>query len=350
MTINKQNLPTTHITEIVLPGLVEPTGLQINQRPLPAPAKGEALIQMEATGVSFAEQQMRRGKYPAQPAFPFVPGYDLVGTVRAVGPEVSESLIGTRVAAVIKVGGWATHVVLPANALIPVPEALDPALVETVLVNGVTAWQMLYRKAHVQPGQTILVHGANGGVGTVLCQIALHGGIRVIGTASPRHHEALRAIGVAPVDYNASDLASRVAELAPEGVNAVFDHLGLTSARESFKMLAPGGSLIAYGNAAAMKGATSPFVVFLQFIWQITLWDLLPNSHSATFYNFWGGSRIAPRAFRSRMHEDLTALLDLLGKGAINPPIAARFPLTEASAAMTLAESRTVQGKVVLVP
>ena len=113
MTINKQNLPTTHITEIVLPGLVEPTGLQINQRPLPAPAKGEALIQMEATGVSFAEQQMRRGKYPAQPAFPFVPGYDLVGTVRAVGPEVSESLIGTRVAAVIKVGGWATHVVLP---------------------------------------------------------------------------------------------------------------------------------------------------------------------------------------------------------------------------------------------
>jgi len=209
---------------------------------------------------------------------------------------------------------------------------------------------MLYRKAHVQPGQTILVHGANGGVGTVLCQIALHGGIRVIGTASPRHHEALRAIGVAPVDYNASDLASRVAELAPEGVNAVFDHLGLTSARESFKMLAPGGSLIAYGNAAAMKGATSPFVVFLQFIWQITLWDLLPNSHSATFYNFWGGSRIAPRAFRSRMHEDLTALLDLLGKGAINPPIAARFPLTEASAAMTLAESRTVQGKVVLVP
>ncbi len=172
----------------------------------------------------------------------------------------------------------------------------------------------------------------------------------MIGTASPKHHEALQEIGVEPVDYDASDLENRVMRLAPEGVNAVFDHLGLASARESFKMLAPGGSLIAYGNAAAMKGAESPFIVFLKFIWQITLWDLLPNSRSATFYNFWGGSRIAPETFRKHMHEDLTVLLDLLVKAAINPPIAARFPLTEASAAMVLAESRTVQGKVVLVP
>ena len=350
MTIDNQNASSTQITVIILPGLVEPTGLQIKQRTLPAPAKGEALIRMEATGVSFAEQQMRRGKYPAQPAFPFVPGYDLVGIVCAVGVGVSESIIGTRVAVVTKVGGWATHVVLPASTLIPVPEALDPALVETVLVNGITAWQMLHRKAHVKTGQTILVHGANGGVGTILCQIALHAGIRVIGTASPRHHEALRALGVEPIDYNDPALAKLVLERAPGGVDAVFDHLGLSSARESFKALAPGGSLIAYGNAAAMNAAESPFTIFLKFICQIMVWDLLPNSRSATFYNFWGGSRIAPKAFRSRMHEDLTALMGLLVKGAINPPVAAQLPLIEASAAMILAESRTVQGKVVLIP
>jgi NADPH:quinone reductase-like Zn-dependent oxidoreductase len=350
MNSEHQDSPSLQITEVVLPGLVEPAGLQIKQRTLPAPAEGEALIQMEATGISFAEQQMRRGKYPGQPAFPFVPGYDLVGTVRAVGAGVSPTLIGTRVAVMTKAGGWASHVVRPANALIPVPGTLDPALIETILVSGVTAWQMLYRKAKVKPGQTILVHGANGGVGTVLSQVAVHGGIRVLGTASPRHHEALRAMGVEPIDYNDTGLVQRVAELTPQGAHAVFDHLGIASARESFKMLAPGGSLIAYGNAAAMHEAESPFTVFAKFIAQIALWNLLPNSRSASFYNFWEGSRIGPKEFRKRMNEDLAALIDLLMQGVINPPIAARFPLTEASAAMTLAESRTVQGKVVLTP
>lgn len=350
MTTNMQPAAITQITEIVLPGLVEPSGLQIRHSSVPAPGTGQVLVQVEASGVSFAEQAMRRGRYPGQPAFPFVPGYDLVGTVTTVGPGVPEDLIGTRVAAVIKTGSWATHVLLEAGTLVPVPAALDPALVETVLVNGVTAWQMLYRKANIKAGQTILVHGANGGVGTVLSQIAVYGGIRVIGLAAPRHHDSLRALGVEPMDYNAQDLAKRVAALAPEGVNAAFDHLGLASARRSFSLLAPGGSLIAYGNAAILNGPGSMVQAFMKLLSQITLWNVLPNSRHATFYNFWGGSRIAPKAFRSRLREDLTVLWDLLTNGAINPPIAARFPLSEAGAALALAESRTVQGKIVLIP
>jgi len=93
-------------TEIVLPGRVEPEGLLITQRELPAPSAGQALVRVEASGVSFAEQQMRRGKYYDQPPFPFVPGYDLVGTVIAVGTDVDPALIGTRVAALTKIGGW----------------------------------------------------------------------------------------------------------------------------------------------------------------------------------------------------------------------------------------------------
>lgn len=350
MSTHNQTSSTLEVTEIVLPGLVQPEGLQIRHRSLPSPAAGQALIEIDATGVSFAEQQMRRGKYPAQPAFPFVPGYDLVGTVRAVGNGVSTELIGMRVAAVTKIGAWATHILLPADTLVPVSKELDPALVETVLVNGLTAWQMLYRKARVKAGDTILVHGANGGVGRVLSQIALHGGIHVIGTAAPRHHEALRALGVEPVDYNAPDMGERIAALAPQGVNAAFDHLGLRSARMSFRLLARGGSLIAYGNADILKTPESPFKTFLRFLSQITLWNLLPNSRSATFYNFWSGSRMTPKAFSNRLRQDLSSLLDLLANGVIKPPIAARFPLSEISAAMTLAESRTVRGKVVLLP
>ncbi|SMB82793.1 medium chain dehydrogenase/reductase family protein [Deinococcus hopiensis] len=341
---------STLTTEIVMPGLVQPSGLQLRERALPIPVAGQALVQIDASGVSFAEQSMRRGLYPGQPKFPFVPGYDFVGTVRAVGPGIDGHLIGTRVAAVTKTGGWATHTLVPATDLVPVPPALDPALVEAVLVNGVTAWQMLYRQAHVKAGQTILVHGANGGVGTVLSQLALHAGVRVIGTAAPRHHGALQAMGVEPVDYSARDLAARVRNLAPGGVDAAFDHLGLESTHVSFSLLARGGSLIAYGNAAALNGTDSMVSVFVKLMAQLTLWNALPNTHHVAFYNFWAGHSVGRAAFRRRFHQDLLAVLDLLEQGAITPRIAARFPLSEAAAALELAESRTVQGKVVIVP
>ena len=346
---------STSILEIVMPGVTEPAGLQLQQRTLPAPTTGQALVRIDASGVSFAEQAMRKGLYPGQPKFPFVPGYDFVGTVLAVGPGVAQELIGTRVAAVTKTGGWATHTLVPALDLVPVPADLDPALVETVIVNGVTAWQMLYREAQVKAGQTILVHGANGGVGTVLCQLALHAGIRVIGTAASQHHDALRKMGVEPVDYATSDLMARIRALAPGGVAAAFDHLGLESSRLSFGLLAPGGSLISYGTAAGLNDPsraklTTLITVFVQLIGQLTLWNALPNARHASFYNFWAGHTVGLGAFRRRFRDDLTAVLNLLAQGAITPHIAARFPLREASAAMTLAESHTVQGKVVILP
>src|SRR5688572_20371004 len=165
-------------TEVVLPGVVDPGGLQLRTSPIPDPGAGQVLIRMEATGVSFAEQQMRRGRYYDQPPFPFVPGYDLVGVVQAVGAGVPPGLAGQRVAALTKVGGWASHAVIDAADLVPVPAGLDPAEAETVVVNGITAWQMLHRKAGVRSGQTILVHGANGGVGSTLAQLARLAGVR----------------------------------------------------------------------------------------------------------------------------------------------------------------------------
>lgn len=186
-------MATEQLTEIVLPGVVEPDGLRLQTSPVPAPGAGQVVIRMEATGVSFAEQQMRRGRYYDQPPFPFVPGYDLVGTVAAVGFGADTGLLGQRVAALTKVGGWASHVVVDAADAVPVPAGLDPAAAETVVVNGITAWQMLHRKAQVKSGQTILVHGANGGVGSTLAQLGRLAGVRVIGTAAPRHHGRLRA-------------------------------------------------------------------------------------------------------------------------------------------------------------
>ncbi len=350
------------MTEVVLPGPVEPAGLETHRRPLPTPGKGQALIRVEATGVSFAEQSMRRGRYPGQPKFPFTPGYDLVGTVIAVGPDsVADpgadhgadhegTLVGTRVAAVTKTGGWASHAVVAVADLVPVPAGLDPAEVEALLVNGITAYQMLYRSARVESGQTILVHGASGGVGGVLVQLARHNGIRVLGTAAPRNHELLRSYGVEPIDYHDPDLPARVRELAPAGVDAVFDHLGLDSVRTSFPLLKPRGTLVAYGTAARLDDDNSMMVMFLAMLTRIYSWKVLPNKRRATFYNFWAGHTVSLRSFRARQHDDLSAVLQLLREGAITPRIAATFPLAEVSAALQLAESRTTSGKVILLP
>jgi len=339
------------VTEIVLPGIVEPDGLLIRRRPMPSPAAGQALVRVEASGVSFAEQGMRRGRYPGQPTFPFVPGYDLVGTVAAVGPGVDAALVGTRVAALTKTGGWATHAVLAAVDLVAVPAGLGPVEAETVVVNGLTAWGLLHRTARIRRGQTILVHGANGGVGTVLVQLARHAGVRVIGAASPRHHDALRALGVEPVDYADLDaLVARVRELAPGGVDAVFDNIGGATLRASWRLLAPGGTLVSYALAAAAKGSGALIPLFVALLARLAWWNLLPNGHRASFYDVWSGRRLRPARFRARLHDDMGTVLGLLVDGVLTAEVGARFPLTEASEAMRVAESHTVRGKVVLIP
>ena len=342
---------TATLTEIVLPGIVEPDGLVTRQRPVPAPGRGQALVRVDVTGVSYAEGSMRRGRYPGQPKFPFVPGYDLVGTVTATGDRVDPGLVGRRVAAATKVGGWATHAVLDARTLVPVADDVDPAAVETVLVNGITAWQMLHRKARVAAGGTILVHGVNGGVANLVAQLARHAGIRVIGTASARNHDGLREQGVEPVDYRDPNLSARIRELAPEGVDAVFDHLGGASFDRSFGLLRRGGTLVGYGTASQRDDSTAVLAIFAGVLAKFTRWSLTPNGgRSATFYNFWGGSKARPAAFRSRLAQDLTSMVELVRQGVLTPRIATRMPLTDAAKALTLAESGTVSGKVLLIP
>jgi NADPH2:quinone reductase len=343
-------ISTDTVIRIVLPGLVEPDGLQIEHVAPPTAGPGRVVVAVEAAGVSFAEQGMRRGRYPGQPPFPFVPGYDLVGRVTAVGEGVDAALIGRRVAAATKIGAWATSTVVDARDLVPVPEGVEPDAAEAVVVNGITAWQMLVDAARVPEHGTVVVHGASGGVGTVLVQLALARGLRVIGTASLRHHEALRALGVEVVDSRSADPWGAVRRLAPEGVDAVFDHIGIASARRSFELLRSGGVLVAYGTATDKNSDRSVLRVFAEMLSQIVLWNVLPNRRRATFYDFWGGRRLRPVAFRRRQHAALAAVLAAVADGALVPAIAARFPLERAGEALALAESRTVRGKVVLLP
>ncbi|MFF7948890.1 medium chain dehydrogenase/reductase family protein [Streptomyces griseorubiginosus] len=344
-------MSTEELVEIVLPGKVEPEGLRIQRGAVPTAGPGQVVIRMEATGVSFAEQQMRRGRYYDQPPFPFVPGYDLVGTVLSTGEGVAPELAGARVAALVKVGGWASHVVVEAADVVPVPDGIGAAEAETLVVNGITAWQMLHRKARVRAGQTVVVHGANGGVGSVLVQLARAAGAHVIGTASERHHDALRARGVVPVDYRSADLPARIRALAPQGgVHAVFDHVGGRGIVDSWRLLAPGGTLVGYGSAATRDAEGSKQWPVLKLLGRVWLWNALPNRRRAYFYNVWAGKALARNRFRTRLRADLTQVFAAHRRGEISAQIAARLPLAQAADALRLAESGTVVGKVVLTP
>jgi NADPH:quinone reductase-like Zn-dependent oxidoreductase len=326
--------------EIELPGIGEPETLRVRTRELPAAGPDQAVVRVEASGVSFAEQQMRRGKYYDQPKFPFVPGYDLVG--------VDES--GARVAALTKVGGWADRVLLDRADLVPVPDGVSAEAAETVIVNGVTAWRMLHRAAKVKPGETIVVLGAAGGVGTVLVQLARHEGIQVIGTAGPKQQDRLRELGATPIDYRNEDVSARVRELAPNGVAAVFDHVGGPGIDDSWRMLARGGTLVSYGTAATKDVPGNPQIPVLKLLAKLTVWNVLPNRRSATFFNLWKGARLRRDRFRAQLREDLGHVFALLRDGSITPQIAARFPLEQAAEALRFAEAGGNTGKVLILP
>lgn len=338
------------LVEVVLPGKVEPEGLHLRHGVVPTPGPGQVVVRMEATGISFAEQQMRRGRYYDQPPFPFVPGYDLVGTVLASGAGVEPGLAGLRVAALVKVGGWASHVLVDAADVVPVPAGVGAAEAETLVVNGITAWQMLHRKARVRAGQTVLVHGANGGVGSVLVQLARAAGARVIGTASARHHDALRDKGVEPVDYRTDDVPARVRALAPGGVDAVFDHVGGPGIVDSWRLLAPGGTLVSYGSASTRDDEGSGRLPVLKLLGRVWMWNALPNGRHAFFFNVWAGRALSRDRFRARLRADLAQVFAALERGEVTAQIAARLPLAQVADALRLAESGTVAGKVVLTP
>jgi 2-desacetyl-2-hydroxyethyl bacteriochlorophyllide A dehydrogenase len=337
-------------TEIVLPGVGEPETLEVQHRELPAPGTGEVLVRVEASGVSFAETAMRRGRYPGQPRFPFVPGYDLVGSVTTLGPAVTEVTVGQRVAALTKTGGWSDYIVLPAANLVPVPSGLDAAEAETAVVNGATAWQMLHDMAKVRSGQTIVVHGATGGVGVLLVQLARITGARVIGTASPTKHDVVRALGAEPLDYHADDLVAQVRVLAPNGVDAVFDHIGGKSIRNSWRMLGPGGTLVSYSMLSKRDGNESMVMLFILLLGQLYLWNALPNGRHAYFFDVNSGKTRHPQAFHQKLHAALTQVFALLAQGRIQARVASRVPLEQAAEAMRQAESGKMVGKVVLIP
>ncbi|MFF4173880.1 zinc-binding dehydrogenase [Streptomyces sp. NPDC001744] len=314
--------------------------------PRPAPGKDRVLVEVEAAGVSFAEVQMLQHLHPFPPAFPFVPGYDLVGRIVEVGPGVTGWKTGDRIAAMPRQGAWQRFVELPAKTLAAVPATLDAAVAVALVVNGVTAYQMLHRLTRPRPGGTVLVHGASGGVGALLTQLAVHHGLRVIGTASPAKHDAVRELGAEPLDYRTPDLAAAVRALAPEGVQAVFDHIGGRGLDAGWAMLAPGGTLVSFDSSVAGYRPGQWFRPHVPALRRTAA------RFFARLLGLTGGRRMSMYYVKPGpdFNADYAELCRLAEDGVLTPRIAGRHPLDGAAAAVRALLDGSSVGKHVLTP
>jgi len=320
-----------------------PEVLQWVEDDVPAPGPGQVSVKILAAGVAYADILMRHGLYPGVPKFPFSPGYDIVGDIDALGQGVTNLRVGQRVAALTMIGGYSRFTNVPAAHLVPVPDGLDPAEAVSLILNYVTAYQMLHRVAQLRSGQRLLVHSAAGGVGTATLQLGKIAGLDMFGTASKPKHPLLTDLGAVPIDYRTDNFVDRIRQLAPEGLDCVLDPIGGTNWWKSYRCLRRGGSLVCFGaQAAVTEGKSAAVRGFVM----LGLMKLLPDGKKASWYNVKLLRDKRPDWFR----EDLSRLFELLAARQIRPVIATRLPLRDAPRANEMLENAKVSGKLVLLP
>lgn len=329
-----------------------PETLQVIEEECPLPKRGEVLVRVVAAGVALPDVLAREGIYPETPKVPFTPGWDLIGVVEPLGDGVSGIEIGQVVAAMPISGAYTEFICLPQRELVPVPTGSDPAEAVSLILNYVTAYQMLHRSAKVKAGQSVLIHGAAGGVGTALLQLGILAGLKMYGTCSARSANVVSELGGIPIDYQNQDFVSEIRSLTSSGVDAVFDGIGGDNLWRSREAVRPGGVIVVYGFTSKLRGGrvTSGssgrhrFREAASLGWYIVRNWFLPGKKRMVPYSIQTLKRLKPDQFR----QDLLALLKLLQNQEIKPVIAQRFPLVEARQAHEVLGKGGVIGKIVL--
>lgn len=320
-----------------------PERLELVDAPLPVPGPGELLVRVEACGVAFADIVIRMGFYPSV-KLPATPGYEVVGTVMS-GHGFPP---GTRIAALTVTGGYARHAVVKAAHAVAVPDGLTSAKAAAMVLNGLTAWQMLTRCVAQPSVERMLVWGAGGGVGSILVELGRHFGITTYGVASGSRIELVRSRGGIPIDRAAGDVAAQVKRLC-SGVDAVFDGVGGPNARVSRAALRPGGAVVMFGFQGALGGEKfSPWRLATAFATapRTSLQALFMSGQGLRGYLVTQWQDEHPEYYRA----DLAELLRLGAEGVLDPPIHAEWPLDRAADAHRLMMGGGQSGKIILTP
>lgn len=304
-------------------------------------------IKVEAAGVAFGDLLLIAGL--VRLTGPLVPGYDVAGTVLEIGANVTDVRVGASVAAATGGnGGYTTDIVVPDWRAVPIEDA-DPVTATALVLNYLTAYQMLTRTAPLPAGATVLVHSAAGGVGSALVELARLRGLRVFGTASGGKAALLRRLGAIPIDYRSEDFVARVRHEAPEGIDAIFDPLGPSTWRRGLPLLRAGGRLVPFGVSDILRnGRRSLPRLARAFITDPRIGGigLFSRGHGIDGY----ASTPMVEQHHDWYRTDLAELVRLLRAGSIAPTIDRTYPLHEAGAALTKLGSGQVSGKIVLKP
>ena len=312
--------------------------LEVVTLPVAEPGPGQLRVRVRAAGVGSTDLIVVGGSYLFAPKIPFVPGYEIAGVVDALGPGVHGFRVGERVASLTVHGGFGELLARDARDFLPIPDGISDRDAAAVILNYVTAYQAIHRVGRVQAGQTALVTGAAGGVGSAALQLLRLAGVKAYGAASAGKHRTIRALGAIPIDYRTGSLDQLVRALEPNGVDLVLDGIGGRMIGPCIGALRSRGRLVAYGFMAA-SGLLSTVAMFAN----IYLGSRL-RGRSGSFY----GITARYRKNRAPFMEDLSKIFALLAEKKIDPLITHTFPLLEARQALALLVEGGVEGKIVL--
>lgn len=327
--------------------------LRMEQAPDPVPGPGEVRIAVRCIGVNYADCVIRMGLYASAKqlvGWPITPGFEVAGTVDALGDGVDDLKVGAAVIGLTLFGAYTTSLVLPREQVFAMSAAMDFAQAAAVPTIGLTAWFALHELAAVRPDERVLVHSAAGGVGSMAVQLACHAGAEVTAVVGAAHKRALpEALGAHHViDKSAAALWPRARDIAPGGFDIVLDANGVSTLRESYRHLAPLGRLVVYGfHSMLPKRGGRPHWLRLAWGWlrtpRFNPLRLTADNRSVLAFNL---SFVAQR--RDRLVPAMQQLLGLLDSGALSPPPLTRYAMADVAAAHRALESGTTCGKLVL--
>ena len=319
--------------EITQPG--GPDVLKIVERPDPRADAGQLLVKVEAAGVNRPDLMQRLGKYPPPPGATDIPGLEIAGTVRGVGPGVSRWRTGDRVCALVAGGGYAELCVVPEPQCLPLPDGLDRIAAAAIPETYFTVWTNLFQRARMQRGERVLVHGGTSGIGTTAIQLAREWNATIFATAgSDEKCAACERLGAQAINYKTSDFVEVVrASTAGRGVDIILDIIGGEYLSRNLDCLAMEGRLVQIGLQGGARA-------------EINLSTLMHRRATLT------GSTLRPRSPEEKglIARDLEQQVwPLLAAKRVGPVVHATFPLEQAAAAHRLLESGEVIGKLVLI-
>jgi len=330
------------------------SALETVEQPDPAPGPGEVVIAVEAAGVNYADGIIRMGLYESAKrlhGYPITPGFEVAGRIAAVGAGVDGWKTGDPVIGLTLFNGYASHLRLGVDGVFPIPRGLGMAEAATLPTVFLTAWWMIHRQLHPEPGETWLVHSAAGGVGSAILQLGRLAGARSIAVVGGAHKvEHARRMGAAEVvDKSADPLWRRVEALAPDGCNAIFDANGVATLADSYAHLAPTGRLLVYGFHSMLPRNGRLSWPRLALDWlrtpRFNPLQMTRDNRSVLAANLSFLQSHAPG-----LRAGMLWLLERFERGELEPLPVETWPLAQAAEAQRRIESGTTVGKLALIP